>query len=117
VHELAIMPDADLAGLYAGAEFLFFASLYEGFGFPLLEAMACACPVVASRGTVLEELAGDAAVLVDPTDIEAMTATVKALVNDDGLRSRLRAAGPRRAADFDWDQTVAATAAAWRSMI
>ena len=115
--ETGFIGDEDLAALYAGAEFLFYASLSEGFGFPVLEAMACGCSVLTSRGTVLEELAGDAATLVDPTDVSAMTAAGESMIADRGLRQELAAAGMKRARLFDWDQTAAATAQAWHSMI
>jgi glycosyltransferase involved in cell wall biosynthesis len=117
VIETGFIGDDDLAALYTGAEFLFYASLSEGFGFPVLEAMACGCAVLTTRGMVLEELAGDAALLVDPTDLDAMTAACETMITDKGLRQELAAAGIQRAGLFDWDQTAAATAQAWRSMI
>jgi glycosyltransferase involved in cell wall biosynthesis len=117
VIETGFIGDEDLASLYAGAEFLFYASLSEGFGFPVLEAMACGCAVLTSRETVLEELAGNAASLVDPTDVDAMTAASQSLIADKGLRQELAEAGVKRAALFDWEHTAAATAQAWQSMI
>ena len=111
------MSDVDLATLYGGADLLFFASLYEGFGFPALEAMACGCPVVTSRGTVLEELGGDAVVLADPRSPIAMAEAVVGLLDDPALRDHLQRTGVERAAGFAWERTVTATAAAWRSMI
>ena len=117
VIETGFIGDEDMAALYGGAEFLFYASLSEGFGFPVLEAMACGCPVLTTRGTVLEEVAGEAGMLVDPTDVSAMTAACESMIADKGLRQELAAAGLKRAALFDWDQTAAATAQAWRSMI
>ena len=117
VIETGFIADQELAALYAGADFLFYASLSEGFGFPVLEAMACGCAVLTARGTVLEELAGDAAMLVDPTEVSAMTAACESMIADKSLRRELAVAGMKRARLFDWDQTAAATADAWRSMI
>ena len=75
--------DDELAALYRGARCLVYASLYEGFGIPVAEALACGCPVVTSRDSAMEELAGDDAVYVDPTDVESIR---------DGVRMRVRAA-------------------------
>jgi glycosyltransferase involved in cell wall biosynthesis len=108
--------DEELAALYSGAEFLFYASLSEGFGFPVLEAMACGCPVLTSSGTVLEELAGESALLAVPSDVEALTAACETLLRNRDHRRQIAAKGLRRAQLFDWDQTAAATAQAWREM-
>jgi glycosyltransferase involved in cell wall biosynthesis len=108
--------DEELSALYSGAEFLFYASLSEGFGFPVLEAMACACPVLTSSGTVLEELAGGCALLAAPTDLEAVTAACETLLRDPDQRRRMATEGLRRAQLFAWEQTAAATADAWREM-
>jgi len=116
LHHLGRVSDADLAALYASADFLFFASLKEGFGFPLVEAMACGCPVLASRDTALEELAGDTALLVDPYEVDDMAAGARRLLEDATLRERLRREGPGRAAGFSWERTVTATAAAWHEL-
>jgi glycosyltransferase involved in cell wall biosynthesis len=108
--------DEELAALYSGAEFLFYTSLSEGFGFPVLEAMACGCPVLTSSGTVLEELAGESALLAVPSDVEALTAACETLLRNRDHRRQIAAKGLRRAQLFDWDQTAAATAQAWREM-
>ena len=108
--------DEELSALYSGAEFLFYASLNEGFGFPVLEAMACGCPVLTSAGTVLEELAGGSAVLADPHDVEAMATAAGTLLRDTDQRKRLAAEGKPRAELFSWDQTAIATAEAWQKM-
>ena len=78
-------------------------SLYEGFGIPPLEAMACGCPVAASNAGAIPEVCGDAAVLFDPTDVEAMAA---AMLEADGRREELRELGLARAALFTWDETA-----------
>jgi glycosyltransferase involved in cell wall biosynthesis len=94
--------------LYRGARALVFASLYEGFGLPVLEAMACGTPVVTSNTTSLPEVAGDAALLVDPTSVDQLAAAIKRIVDDAPLSQSLREKGLRRAAQFPW--STAATA-------
>lgn len=101
-------PNADVPALYHGADALAFLSLYEGFGLPPLEAMACGVPVVASRAASLPEVVGDAGILVDPTDEEAIGEALAQVLNDAGLRQELRARGFRQAARFSW--TAAARA-------
>ena len=108
--------DPQLAALYSGAEFLFYASKSEGFGFPVLEAMACGCPVLTSRGTVLEELGGNAAVVVDPRDADDMAAGCDLLLGDPAERQDRAGRGLERAAAFSWDLTAQASADAWRAM-
>ena len=108
--------DSDLAALYCGAEMLLYASLKEGFGLPVLEAMACGCPVVTSAGTVLEEVAGGAALLADPRDVESIAAACGRLLEDRAERERLERAGIERAATFTWEETARRTAAAWAEM-
>ena len=109
------IPDADLAALYSGAAMLLYASLKEGFGLPLLEAMACGCPVVASAGTVLEEIADGAARLADPRDVASIADACEQVLLV-GERSRLAGAGIARAAGFTWENTARLTAAAWAGM-
>src|SRR5205823_719987 len=92
--------EEDKAALLAGADALVYPSTYEGFGFPVLEAMAAAVPVVTSDRSSLPEVAGDAAVLVDPESSEAIAEGTRRVLTDSGLRQRLRAAGPERARSF-----------------
>jgi glycosyltransferase involved in cell wall biosynthesis len=99
VTVLGHVDDADLPGLYAGAQAFVLPSLYEGFGLTVLEAMACGAPVVAADRGALPETVGDAGVLVDPLDPPAIAAAVERALGD----PRLRAAGPARAAAFTWD--------------
>ncbi|MDP9296523.1 MAG: glycosyltransferase family 4 protein [Actinomycetota bacterium] len=102
--------DPDKAALLAGAEALVYPSRYEGFGFPVLEAMAAGTPVVTSDRSSLPEVAGDDAVLVDPESSEAIAAGIERVLTDSILRERLAAAGPNRAASFTWERTARETA-------
>jgi glycosyltransferase involved in cell wall biosynthesis len=105
VHFAGVVQEAELPALYRGAEALVFPSLYEGFGLPVLEAMACGTPVVTANTTAMPEVAGDAALLVDPTSVEQIAHTIEQIVNDNALRLCLRKKGMERAAQFSWEQT------------
>lgn len=102
VRTLGFVPGEDLAALYAGARAFCWPTLLEGFGFPVLEAMAQGTPVITSRGTSTEELAGDAALLVDPRDEIAVGRALEEVLTDEGVARRLAAAGRERAARFTW---------------
>jgi glycosyltransferase involved in cell wall biosynthesis len=95
--------DDELARLYRGALCVAYPSLYEGFGIPVLEAMACGAPVVTSRGGATEEVAGGAAVLVDPEDVSSIAAGIEDAI---ARRGELRAAGLRRVAAYSWDESA-----------
>ena len=106
------IPEDDLPAYYRGASVVAFPSLYEGFGIPALEAMACGTPLVASNTTSLPEVVGDAALLVDPVSAEDIAAGLDRALTDADVRERLRTAGPQRAALFTWDaiaDTVSST--------
>ena len=103
----------DLEGLYALSDGFVMPSLYEGFGLPVLEAMARGVPVACSDRSSLPEVAGDAALLFDPEDVRAIAQALDRLVNDRATAERLRAAGPARAAEFSWRRTAEATIAAY----
>ncbi len=96
------VPDEDKAALISGATALVFPSLYEGFGFPVVEAMACGTPVVCSNTSSLPEVAGDAALLVDPLDTDAITAAIDRVTADAQLRQTLIERGHVQAARFTW---------------
>ena len=107
VHFLtSVDSDDELAALYTGATAFVFPSLYEGFGLPVLEAMACGTPVVTSNTSSLPEVAGEAAILVDPADVEAIGKALVDLATEDSARDRLVAAGRKRAAGFTWERAA-----------
>jgi glycosyltransferase involved in cell wall biosynthesis len=101
--------DADLPMLYGGADALCYPSLYEGFGLPPLEAMACGCPVLCSDTSSLPEVVGDAGVPLPPDDVSAWTDALRGLLADAAARERLRTLGPARAALFPWEKTARET--------
>jgi glycosyltransferase involved in cell wall biosynthesis len=100
---------AELEGLWAIAEGFVFPSLYEGFGLPVLEAMARGVPVACSNTSSLPEVADDAALLFDPREQRAIAEAMRRLLDDEGLRARLRKLGRRRASDFTWQRTARLT--------
>jgi glycosyltransferase involved in cell wall biosynthesis len=106
--------DVELARLYRGAQCLVFPSLYEGFGIPILEAMACGTPVVTSRGGATEEVAGGAAVLVDPFDVEAIAAGI---AEAGRRRHELVALGRARAREFTWTRVADEIEALWQELV
>jgi len=107
------IPDTELASLYRGARCVLFPSLYEGFGLPVLEAMASGTPVVTSRGTATEEVAGGAAVLVDPLDSAAIAAGIG---EAETRREELVPAGLARAREFTWERAAGAVEALWKEL-
>jgi alpha-1,3-rhamnosyl/mannosyltransferase len=115
VIQLGPVPDADLPVLYSAATAFAFTSLAEGFGLPPLEAMACGTAVVCSRASSLPEVAGDAALLVDPGDASAIAAALNRVLEDAILRERLVEAGRERAAELTWERTAWLTWAAYQT--
>ena len=114
VIETGFVADDMVPELYRAAEFMVFPSLWEGFGLPLLEAMACGTPVITSNVSCLPEIAGAAATQVDPLDTEAIADAMGKVSSDDVLRNSLRERGFSRAREFTWENTAAATLAVYR---
>lgn len=106
VHFPGFVDEADKAALISGADGLLYPSLYEGFGFPIVEAQICSTPVLCADSSSLPEVAGAGALLVDPTDTRALTAGIERLVGDEVLRSRLVDAGRVNAQRFTWERTA-----------
>ncbi len=117
VRYLGYVPSADLPALFSCAELFVFPSLYEGFGLPLVEAMACGTPVLTSNLPTIAEVCGDAAWLVDPYDEDMLAAAMSDLLADAGRRRELRQRGLSRAADFSWRRAARETAVVYRRVL
>lgn len=117
LRRLGRVDDADLPALYAGAAAFAYPSLYEGFGIPVLEAMASGAVVVTSRGTACEEVAGGGAILVEPTDVESIADGLGRALLDDDLRAECRRRGRARAAEFSWPAAARRLLALYRSLV
>ena len=117
VRLLGFVPEPRLASLYRGAEVFAFPSLYEGFGLPVVEAMACGVPVVTTTGGALAEVAGDAALTVPAGDADAWAAALARAVADDGWRRAAVRAGLEQARHFTWAECARATVASYRAAL
>ena len=117
VHALGGIPDEDLPSLYAGASWFVFPSLYEGFGLPVLEAMACGTPVICSSTSSLPEIVGDAAIMFDPTDPEDIARALAQALADPRKREELSEESLRRAQGFRWEQTAQRTYRCYKEII
>jgi glycosyltransferase involved in cell wall biosynthesis len=104
-----VVPEEDLPGLFAGADAFLYPTLYEGFGLPVAEAMACGVPVLTSSTSALQEIAGGYAYLVDPMDVDAIARGIVDLATDPERRREYAELGRRRAADFSWERAAEQT--------
>ena len=111
------VPDDDLPLWYSSATVFAYPSVYEGFGLPLLEAMACGAPVVSSNASSLPEVVGDAGVLVDPSDVEGLCSALRQLLEDEPRRQALATAGRARAQTFSWRRTASETVQVYREVL
>jgi glycosyltransferase involved in cell wall biosynthesis len=111
------LTDDDLPALYNGADLFVFPSLYEGFGLPPLEAMACGTPVVTSNASSLPEVVGDAAITVDPYDVDALSGAMRRVLTDPCLRDEMRQKGLARASGFTWERTARETVSVYRQVL
>ncbi|MGB9872473.1 MAG: glycosyltransferase family 4 protein [Anaerolineae bacterium] len=116
IRWLGPVPEADLPALYSAAALFVFPSLYEGFGLPVLEAMACGTPVVCSDTSSLPEVVGEAARRVDPTDEQSLAAAMADLLKDEARREEMREKGWQQAARFSWGRTAALTLEVYRGV-
>jgi glycosyltransferase involved in cell wall biosynthesis len=117
IVELGAVPDSDLSALYNAVDVLLFPSLYEGFGWPPLEAMASGTPVVCSRAGSLDEVIADAALTADPEDVDTLAWHVGSVLTDQTLRRAMIARGLAHAAKFSWDKTASQMIAIYQSLI
>jgi glycosyltransferase involved in cell wall biosynthesis len=117
VYRTGFLPASDLRKVLAAADFLVFPSLYEGFGLPVLEAMAAGVPVACSRRASLPEVAGDAALFFDPESVDEIAAAIGRLSRDRALREDLRKRGTENAARFSWEKTARETLEVYESVL
>lgn len=117
VQFMGYVPRAELPALFNNATAFVYPSLLEGFGLPIVEAMACGAPVIASNNSSLREIAGEAAVLVDPRSVEQITEALARVAEDNALRDELSSKGLARAADFSWERTASRTLDVYREAV
>ena len=114
IHITGHVPDEDLVAIYNGATALVYPSLYEGFGLPIVEAMACGCPVICSNAASMPEVAGDAALFIDPRNSDELAATIETVVQNDNVREDLVRRGFKQAGKFSWQRTAQETMEVFR---
>lgn len=114
---LGRVPLHDLVGLYNAASVFVYPSLYEGFGLPVLEAMACGCPVVTSNTSSLPEVVGEAGIMVDPYDVQQLADAIQKVLEDQALAQNMRQWGLERASLFSWQRCAQETVAVYRRML
>ncbi|MGG6239253.1 glycosyltransferase family 4 protein [Nodosilinea sp. AN01ver1] len=117
IRHLNYLSDAEVAYCYQNADVFAYPSLYEGFGLPVLEAMTLGCPVVTANTSSLPEVAGDAALLVDPNNVEELAEALGRVISDRALRQAMIERGYQQAAQFSWTRTAKSTLAAYRSLL
>ena len=116
VRHTGYVAEDDLVALYNGADVFAYPSLYEGFGLPIVEAMACGTPVITSNVTSLPEVAGEAALLVDPKSEDELATALDRLLNDSALRTKMRDLGTARSRHFTWRRMADETVAVYRAL-
>lgn len=114
---LGFVEKEDLAVLYSGATAFVYPSLYEGFGLPILEAMACGCPVITSKIGSMKEIAGEAALLVDPENINDIAGAISKVIRGEKVKEELKIKGLGRAGDFSWEKAALETLAIYQSLV
>ena len=117
VHYLGYVPTADLPGLLSLATVFAFPSLYEGFGLPAVEAMACGAAILTSRDTAMAEICGDAARLIDPYSVDDIAAGLEELLNDAGLRDCLGLRAQQQSRQYSWERAATETIAVYRQVL
>lgn len=117
IKALGYIPDEQMPMLYSGAAAFLFPSLYEGFGLPPLEAMACGTPVIVSKSSSIPEVVGDAGALFEPMDVDGISEAMRRVVDDPAWREELSARGIERAAGFSWKRTAQQTIAVYRKVL
>lgn len=117
VRFLGYIPDDDLAALYSGSHCLVYPSLYEGFGLPVIEAMACGCPVICSNTSSLPEVAGEAAIFINPQKPEELADAITVILENESQRQQLIHLGFYQASKFSWEKTAENTIRLFRSLI
>jgi glycosyltransferase involved in cell wall biosynthesis len=117
VRVVGLIPDAALPAFYGAATCLVYPSLFEGFGLPVLEAMACGTPVIASSRSALPELVGDAGLLVDPENVEVLSQAMARIMSDPDLRQELGRRGVERSRQYSWAETARRTLAVYREAV
>lgn len=117
VTQISYLPNAQLPAVYAAADVFIFPSLYEGFGIPLIEAMACGAPVVCSDSALFREVCGDAALFADPRNPDAFAENISNVISNPALARDLRQRGRERARSFNWERTVQQTVAVYQKVL
>ena len=117
IRSLGFVPDDELPTLYGAASVFVYPSLFEGFGLPPVEAMACGCPVISSARGSLEEVLGESAAIVDPENVPSMASQLTALALDEALRGKFARLGFQQAAKFDWNRTALRTLEVYKQVV